>query len=53
MTLVESVPLLLCLTVAASAADSGTQTNVLGLGTTTLLVSKDSIKDIMKKVKYL
>ena len=52
--LAESVLVPLGLTAAASAADAGIHKKILGSGnTTTLIISNDEIKDIIKIVKYL
>ena len=41
------------LTAAASAADAGIHKKILGSGTTTLTISNDEMKDIIKIVKSL
>ena len=41
------------LTAAASAADAGIHKKILGSGTTTLIISNDEMKDIIKIVKSL
>ena len=46
-----SIPL--GLTAAASAADAGIYNNILGSGTTTLIISNDEMKDITRIVKSL
>ena len=46
-----SIPL--GLTAAASAADAGIHNNILGSGTTTLIISNDEMKDITRIVKSL
>ena len=52
--LVKSILIPLGLTVAASAADSGMHTKILGSGnTTTLIISNDEINNIIKIVKSL
>ena len=51
--LAKSVLIPLGLIAAASAADSGIHKSILGSGTTTLLISNDKIKDIIKIVKSL
>ena len=55
--LVKSVLIPLGLTAAASAADAGTHKNILGSGhnnnRTTLIISNNEIKDIIKIVKSL
>ena len=52
-TLAKSVLILLGLTAAASAADAGIHKKILGSGTTTLIVSNDEMKDIIRIVKSL
>ena len=50
----KSVLMLLGLTAAASAADAGTHKKIrIEHGTTTLIISNDRIKDIIKIVKSL
>ena len=49
----KSVLISLGLTAAASVADAGIHKRILGFGTTTLIISNDEIKDIIKIVKYL
>ena len=49
----KSVLIPLGLTAAASAADAGIHKKILGSGTTTLIISNDEMKDIIKIVKYL
>ena len=49
----KSVLISLGLTAAASVADAGIHKRILGFGTTTLIISNDEIKDIIKMVKYL
>ena len=49
--LAKSVLFPLGLTAARSAADAGILKKTLGSGTTTLIISNDKMKDIMKKVK--
>ena len=51
--LAKSVLIPLGLTAAASAADAGIHKKVLGSGNTTLIISNDEIKDIIKIVKSL
>ena len=52
--LAKSVLIPLGLTAAASAADSGIHKKILGSGhNTTLIISNDEIKDILKIVKSL
>ena len=41
----------LWLTGTASAADAGIHKNILGSGTSTLIISNDEIEDVMKIVK--
>ena len=56
LPLSKSVIRLLCmlgLTAAASATDSGINKNILGSGTTTLIISNDEMNDILKIVKSL
>ena len=52
-SLAKSVLIPLGLTAAASVADAGIHKRILGSGTTTLIISNDEIKDIIKIVKYL
>ena len=49
----KSVLILLVLTAAASAADAGIHKKILGSGTTTLIISNDEMKDIIRIVKSL
>ena len=52
--LAKSVLILLGLTAEASAADAGIHKKILGSGrNTTLIISKDEMKDILEIVKYL
>ena len=51
--LAKSVLIPLGLTGAASAADAGIHENILGLGTTTLIISNEEMEYIMKIVKSL
>ena len=51
--LAKSVLIPLGLTAAASAADAGIHKKILGSGTTTLIISKDEMKDIIRIVKSL
>ena len=51
--LAKSVLILLGLTAAASAVDAGIHKKILGSGTTTLIVSNDEMKDIIRIVKSL
>ena len=51
--LAKSVLIYLGLTAAASAGDPGIYNKILGSGTTTLLMSNDEIKDIIRIVKSL
>ena len=51
--LAKSVLIPLGLTVAASAADAGIQKKIYGSGTTTLIILKEELKDIMKIVQAL
>ena len=51
--LAKGVLITLGLTAAASAADAGIHKKILGSGTTTLIISNDEMKDIIKIVKYL
>ena len=51
--LAKSVLISLALTAAASAADAGINKKILGLGNTTLIISNNEIKDIIKIVKSL
>ena len=41
------------LTAAAAAADAGIHTKILGSGTTTRIISKEEMEDIMKIIKSL
>ena len=43
----------LVITAAASAIDAGTQKNIYGSGTTTLIISNEEMNDIMKLLKLL
>ena len=49
--LAKSALIPLGLTASASAADSGIHKKILGSGATTLIISNDEIKDIIKIVK--
>ena len=49
--LAKSVLIPLGITAAASAADAGIHKNILGSGTTTLIISNDEMKDIIIIVK--
>ena len=49
--LAKSVLIPLGITAAASAADAGMHKNILGSGTTTLIISNDEMKDIIIIVK--
>ena len=51
--LAKGVLITLGLTAAASAADAGIHKKILGSGNTTLIISNDEMKDIIKIVKYL
>ena len=51
--LAKSVLIPLGLTAEASAADAGIHKKILGSGTTTLIISNDEMKDIIKIVKSL
>ena len=51
--LAKSVSIPLGLTAAASAADTGIHKKISGSGTTTLIISNDEMKDIIKIVKSL
>ena len=51
--LAKSVLIPLGLTAEASAADAGIHKKILGSGTTTLIISKDEMKDIIRIVKSL
>ena len=51
--LAKSVLILLGLTAAVSAADVGIHSKILGSGTTTLIISNNEIKDIIRIVKSL
>ena len=51
--LAKSVLIPLGLTAAASAADAGIHKKILGSGNTTLIISNDEMKDIIKIVKSL
>ena len=48
-----SVLIPLGLTAGASAADAGIHKKILGLCNTTLMISNDELKDIIRTVKYL
>ena len=52
-SLAKSVLIPLGLTAAASAADAGIHKKILGSGTTTLIISNDEMKDIIRMVKSL
>ena len=52
-TLAKSILIPLGLTAAASAADDGIHKKILGSGNTTLIISNNEIKDIIKIVKSL
>ena len=51
--LAKSALIPLRLTAAASAPDAGIHKNILGSGTTTLIISDDEMEDTMKIVKFL
>ena len=51
--LAKSVLIPLGSAAAASAVDVGIHKKILGSGTTTLIISNDDVKDIMKIVKFL
>ena len=51
--LAKGVLITLGLTAAASAADAGIHKKILGSGNTTLIISNDEMKDIIKIVKSL
>ena len=51
--LAKSVLIHVGLTAAASAANRKTHKKILGSGTTTLIISNDGMKDIIRIVKYL
>ena len=51
--LAKDVLITLGLTAAASAADAGIHKKILGSGNTTLIISNDEMKDIIKIVKSL
>ena len=51
--LTKNVLISLELNVALSAADAGIHKNILGSGTTTLIISNDEIKDIIRIIKSL
>ena len=51
--LAKSVLIPLGLTAAGSAADAGIHKKILRSGTTTLMISNDKMKDIIKIVKSL
>ena len=51
--LAKNVLLLLGLTAAASATDEVIQKKLFGSGTTSLIISKEEMEDIMKSVKFL
>ena len=52
-SLATKVLIPLGLTAAASVADTRTHKNILGYGTTALIISNEEIEDIMKIVKFL
>ena len=52
-SLPKSILIPLGLTVAASAGDAGIHKKILGSGTTTLIISNEEMKNIMKIVKSL
>ena len=52
-TLAKSILIPLGLTAAASAADDGIHKKILGSGNTTLIISNNEIKNIIKIVKSL
>ena len=52
-SLAKSVLISLGLTALASAVDSGIHKNILGSGTTILIISNEEMEDIMKIVKSL
>ena len=52
-SLAKSALIPLGLTAAASAADARIHKRILGFGTTTLVISNDEIKDIMKIIKSI
>ena len=51
--LAKSILIPLGLTAAASAADVGIHKKILGSKTTTLIISNDKMKNIIRIVKYL
>ena len=51
--LAKNVLLLLGLTAAASATDEAIQKKLFGFGTTSLIISKEEMEDIVKIVKFL
>ena len=51
--LTKNVLISLELNAALSAADAGIHKNILGSGTTTLIISNDEIKDIIRVIKSL
>ena len=51
--LAKSVLIPLGLTATVSAADAGIHKKILGSGKTTLIISNDEMKDIIKIVKFL
>ena len=51
--LAKSVLIPIGLTAAASAADAGIHKKILGSGNTTLIMSDDEMKDIIRMVKFL
>ena len=51
--LAKSVLIPLGLTATVSAADAGIHKKILGSGTTTLIISNDEMKDIIRMVKFL
>ena len=52
-SLAKRILIPLGLTAAASAVDAGIHNNIFGSGTTTLIISNDEMKDIIKIVKSL
>ena len=52
-SLAKRVLILLGLPTAVSAADAGIHKNILGSGTTTLIISNDEMEDIIKILKSL
>ena len=51
--LAQSALIPLGLTAVASAADAGIHKKILGSGNTTLIISNDEMKEIIKIVKFL